>query len=82
MTDEYQYPRSIRQELLDEIGNPSEEDVILHYGRGHLSGGRSGRYPWASGDNRIHFTEAVATLKESGITDKTQQAKALGISGS
>lgn len=80
MTDEYQYPRSIRQELLDEIGNPSEEDVILHYGRGHLSGGRSGRYPWASGDNRIHFTEAVATLKESGITDKTQQAKALGIS--
>lgn len=72
-TSDYQYPKSTRRELLD-------ESTILHYGRGHLSGGKSGRYPWNSGDSRIHFTEAVNALKASGITDKTQQAKALGIS--
>lgn len=79
MTEGYTYPKSIRRELLDEASY-TESDVILHYGRGHQSGGKSGRYPWGSGDSRIHFTEAVNTLKESGITDKTQQAKALGIS--
>ena len=25
-------------------------DTLIHYGRGHLDGGHSGRYPWGSGD--------------------------------
>lgn len=84
--ESYQYPRSTRQELLDESRQSTldytdlDSPDILHYGRGHASGGHSGRYPWGSGDKRIHFTEAVAALKESGITDKTKQAKELGIS--
>lgn len=81
MGEDFIFPRSTRQELLDESSyGVEDEEELLHYGRGHESGGRSGRYPWGSGDSRIHFTEAVAKLKESGITDKTQQAKALGIS--
>src|SRR5699024_508005 len=84
--ESYQYPRSTRQELLDESRQSTldytdlDSPDILHYGRGHESGGHSGRYPWGSGDKRIHFTEAVAALKESGITDKTKQAKEIGIS--
>lgn len=27
------------------------DDYLMHYGKGHLDGGHSGRYPWGSGDD-------------------------------
>lgn len=49
------------------------EDTLQHYGVGHLNGGKSGRYPWGSGDNPLQrigaFSDRVKVLRKQGMTD-------------
>ena len=33
------------------LGALEEYDTLIHYGKGHLDGGHSGRYPWGSGND-------------------------------
>ena len=46
----------------------------MHYGVGHLDGGRSGRYPWGSGENPFqrleNFMDSYRKLKEKGMDDE------------
>lgn len=46
----------------------------MHYGVGHLDGGRSGRYPWGSGENPYqrleNFMDSYRKLKEQGMDDE------------
>lgn len=37
--------------MSDYIGISEYYNDLLHYGKGHLDGGHSGRYPWGSGEN-------------------------------
>ena len=58
--------------------DPRED--LLHYGRGHLDGGHSGRYPWGSGEdphqhqprmyglNHEEFLSEVSRLEKEGAT--------------
>ena len=51
-----------------------ELDFLMHYGKGHLDGGHSGRYPWGSGDDPYQrsydwYTE-VNKMKKDGKTEK------------
>ena len=51
-----------------------ELDFLMHYGKGHLDGGHSGRYPWGSGDDPYQrsydwYTE-VNKMKKAGKTEK------------
>ena len=51
-----------------------ELDFLMHYGKGHLDGGHSGRYPWGSGDDPYQrsydwYTE-VNKMKKNGKTEK------------
>ena len=43
---------------------------LAHYGKGHLDGGHSGRYPWGSGDERYQratgFLDRIEQLKKDG----------------
>ena len=47
----------------------------MHYGVGHLDGGRSGRYPWGSGANPFQrlesFMDSYRKLKDQGMDDET-----------
>lgn len=47
----------------------------MHYGVGHLEGGRSGRYPWGSGENPYQrletFMSSYKKLKDQGMDDET-----------
>ena len=58
-------------------------DELMHYGRGHLNGGHSGRYPWGSGDDPYQHESglhgSVADLKAKGMSDK-EIAEGWGIS--
>lgn len=61
---------------------PDQE--LAHYGRGHLDGGHSGRYPWGSGEMPFqHASEFLAKyreLKASGLySNRTDIAKAMGL---
>lgn len=70
-------------EFLDAFSSDAEEDeyILEHYGKGHLDGGHSGRYPWGSGDNSYQrpeggiyaekFLSRYYELKDSGLDDKT-----------
>lgn len=55
------------------IPNPPMEDFLMHYGRGHLDGGHSGRYKWGSGKEPYQrsgdFISRVESLKKAGMTD-------------
>ena len=46
----------------------------MHYGRGHLDGGNSGRYPWGSGENPYQrletFMSSYKKLKSEGMDDE------------
>ena len=48
------------------------DDDIVHYGKGHLDGGHSGRYPWGSGDNpyqrSLDFMDRVDSLRKDKVT--------------
>ena len=48
------------------------DDELVHYGKGHLDGGHSGRYPWGSGkesfQRSVDFLSRVEELKKDNIT--------------
>lgn len=50
-----------------------DESYLMHYGKGHLDGGHSGRYEWGSGDDPYQrystFLETVHELKRQGVTE-------------
>lgn len=50
------------------------DDFLLHYGKGHLDGGHSGRYPWGSGEDPYQryssFLSDVKEQKKAGMTEK------------
>lgn len=50
-----------------------DESYLIHYGKGHLDGGHSGRYEWGSGDDPYQrystFLETVHELKRQGVTE-------------
>ena len=62
--------------------NPPIENYIMHYGRGHLDGGHSGRYKWGSGEDPYQhsgdFLSRVNELKEQGLSE-SEIAKTMGI---
>ena len=62
--------------------NPPMENYIMHYGRGHLDGGHSGRYKWGSGEDPYQhsgdFLSRVNELKEQGLSE-SEIAKTMGI---
>ena len=62
--------------------NPPMENYIMHYGRGHLDGGHSGRYKWGSGEDPYQhsgdFLSRVNELKEQGLSE-SEIAKNMGI---
>ena len=51
---------------------PPIEDFLMHYGKGHLDGGHSGRYPWGSGDAPFQrsgdFLSRVKELRKENLT--------------
>ena len=60
-----------------------DEQWIAHYGKGHLDGGHSGRYPWGSGDDafqsskdrRTDFLDRIDQLKKDGWTETPENIK-------
>ena len=62
--------------------NPPMENYIMHYGRGHLDGGHSGRYKWGSGEDPYQhsgdFLSRVEELKKQGLSE-SEIAKTMGI---
>jgi DNA-binding NarL/FixJ family response regulator len=55
------------------------DDVLMHYGVGHLNGGHSGRFPWGSGDNPYQtsgdFLTRVEDLRKQGFTFTDEKGK-------
>lgn len=49
-------------------------DILMHYGVGHLDGGHSGRYPWGSGDQPYQRSNEFAAyyneMKQKGMSDE------------
>ena len=60
--------------MSDYLGISEYYNEILHYGKGHLDGGHSGRYPWGSGENPYQryqtFNEINSKLISEGKTLK------------
>ena len=58
-------------------------DILMHYGVGHLNGGHSGRYPWGSGDQPYQrsneFAAIYSKLKAQGVSDE-EIMKGMGMS--
>ena len=66
---------------MNEIAN----DILMHYGKGHLDGGHSGRYPWGSGKDpyqrAIDFLDRIDKLKKEGWSETPSNIeKEFGIS--
>ena len=60
---------------MPELYSIDEVYELKHYGVGHLDGGRSGRYPWGSGENPYQsdkgsFIGLVSDLKDKKMSDK------------
>ena len=49
-------------------------DILMHYGVGHLDGGHSGRYPWGSGEQPYQRSNEFAAyyneMKQKGLSDE------------
>ena len=60
-------------------GTMTEEEIIKHYGVGHLGGGHSGRYPWGSGGNDYQhstdFLGRIAKLRKEGWVENAENIK-------
>lgn len=58
--------------LYDDSESYLLDDELAHYGKGHLDGGHSGRYPWGSGkesfQRSVDFLSRVEELKKDNIT--------------
>lgn len=47
------------------FGDESISEYLAHYGKGHLDGGHSGRYPWGSGETPYqHSNEWLSRVRE------------------
>lgn len=72
---------SIAKEIASYFGSGTmtEEEIIKHYGVGHLGGGHSGRYPWGSGGNdyqhSIDFLGRIEKLREKGWKENAENIK-------
>lgn len=70
--DEYEFLAGIEE---------ANDDVLVHYGVGHLHGGNSGRYPWGSGDvphqHDNSLRAQVNALRATGL-DESEIARSLG----
>ena len=57
-------------------------DILMHYGVGHLNGGHSGRFPWGSGDQPYQHSNEFGTmynsLRKQGLSDP-QIMEAMGM---
>lgn len=58
------------------------DDFLMHYGKGHLDGGHSGRYPWGSGkknksqlDKRAHKQSVSQKSRNKLSLDLTDKQK-------
>lgn len=68
-----------------EIFGEREGSELKHYGRGHLDGGRSGRYPWGSGKLPFqHASDFLAKYRELAASGQYEGekdiAQAMGLS--
>lgn len=53
-----------------------QTDCLMHYGKGHLDGGRSGRYPWGSGKkNKDRPPSAKQQAKEMSDDELSKKVK-------
>ena len=71
------------KDLFSFIDNHDSES-LKHYGRGHLDGGHSGRYPWGSGQMPFQhpeeFLAAVREMEKSGkYSSRAEIARAMGL---
>ena len=59
-------------DIMNYVGKDSD-NVLMHYGVGHLDGGNSGRYPWGSGDSPYQrsgdWYSRYKELHKQGLTD-------------
>lgn len=59
------------------------DNYLMHYGKGHLDGGHSGRYPYGSGDDPYQHSKDWMTsynkMKKEGLSN-AEIAEALGMS--
>ena len=54
----------------------SDDGYLMHYGKGHLDGGHSGRYPWGSGDDPYqHQKEALTHYKQGTFRKYIKELK-------
>ena len=69
----------IAEEIKSYFGVHNDPSMLMHYGKGHLDGGNSGRYPWGSGENpyqrSIDFLARVEKLKAKGWTETPENIK-------
>lgn len=69
----------IAEEMKSYFGVHDDPEKLIHYGKGHLDGGNSGRYPWGSGDNPyqrgVDFLARVEKLKAKGWTETPENIK-------
>ena len=47
------------------LGAFEEYDYLIHYGKGHLDGGHSGRYPWGSGEDPYQHAKDFLSMYKS-----------------
>ena len=76
---------SVTEDILSYYGcnEWDEGETLAHYGKGHLDGGHSGRYPWGSGDDpyqssterRTDFLDRIDQLKKDGWTETPENIK-------
>ena len=69
----------IAEEIKSYFGVHNDPNMLMHYGKGHLDGGNSGRYPWGSGENpyqrSLDFLARVEKLKSKGWTETPENIK-------
>lgn len=56
----------------------NNNDYLMHYGKGHLDGGNSGRYPWDPNKDADNILGRYNTLRTDGLSEK-DIAGALGM---
>ena len=69
----------VAEDIQSYFGIHNDPNMIMHYGKGHLDGGNSGRYPWGSGENpyqrSLDFLARVEKLKAKGWTETPENIK-------
>ena len=69
----------VAEEIHSYFGIHDDPNMIMHYGKGHLDGGNSGRYPWGSGENpyqrSLDFLARIEKLKAKGWTETPENIK-------